>query len=69
MLLRTLVHRRLQLLIHPEWWTPNECPIDQKWVRMVQNNVGIIESDLRKREKAYPGSMRLRVQGTTDIDK
>ena len=65
-LLRERVYRRLQLLIHPEWWTPEECSMDEKWVRMVQNNVGIIELALREREMAYPGALQLDVRGMTD---
>jgi len=60
-LFQRIAFERLQLLIHPEWWTPQECSIEEKWVHMVQNNVDIIESTLRKREGAYPGSMRLGV--------
>ena len=67
-LLRERYYQRLQLLIHPEWWTPKECSIEEKWVRMVRNNVGTMELALREREKAYPNPMRLDVRGITDTN-
>ena len=59
-------YHKLQLLIHPEWWTPRECSMEEKWVRMVRNNVGIVELALRERETTYPNPMRLAVRGITD---
>jgi hypothetical protein len=46
-------HPRLQLLIHPEWWTPDEMPLRQKWNRMLRDNFELVQQSLLGRERAY----------------
>jgi hypothetical protein len=46
-------HPRLQLLLHPEWWTAEEMPIEQKWMRMLHNNFALMQGSLLERERAY----------------
>lgn len=45
---------RLQLLIHPEWWTETELSIEQKWTAMLRNNFELMQGSLLAREKSYP---------------
>src|SRR5262249_40671036 len=44
---------RLQLLIHPEWWTPDPLSLREKWLRMLQNNFEVMEESLSSRESSY----------------
>jgi hypothetical protein len=46
-------HPRLQLLIHPEWWTEAEETILQKWNRMLRHNFDLMQHNLLTRERAY----------------
>jgi len=46
-------HPRLQLLIHPEWWTPEEMTVQQKWNQMLLNNFELIQQSLLRRERTY----------------
>jgi hypothetical protein len=52
-LFRARRHPRLQLLLHPEWWTAEEMPIEQKWMRMLRNNFALMQRSLLERERAY----------------
>ncbi len=44
---------RLQVLIHPEWWTPAGMSVVAKWAEMLKNNIDLMQKSLREREKAY----------------
>ena len=66
LLLRERRHRRLQLLIHPEWWTPQDCSLREKWTQMFQNNVDIAGTALQENDGAYPDAMRFCVRAITD---
>lgn len=46
-------HSRLQLLIHPEWWTIKEMTLLEKWNQMLSNNFELMQGSLLKREAAY----------------
>ncbi len=46
-------HPKLQILIHPEWWTEDEMRVAAKWDRMLLNNLQLAEESLRRREAAY----------------
>jgi hypothetical protein len=46
-------HTRLQLLLHPEWWTENEMTIDDKWNEMLRHNFELTQQSLLSRERAY----------------
>jgi hypothetical protein len=47
------VHPRIQFLFHPEWWTPTELSIKEKWERMFQDNFQVAQSTMLSRERAY----------------
>jgi peptidoglycan/xylan/chitin deacetylase (PgdA/CDA1 family) len=46
-------HRRLQLLLHPEWWTAEQLTIQEKWNQMLSNNFELIQQSLLTRERVY----------------
>jgi len=50
---RDRTYPKLQLLTHPEWWTPDEMPLRQKWNRMLRNNFELVQQSLLRRERAY----------------
>ena len=45
---------RLQLLIHPEWWTADYMNASAKWRHMFRNNFRLMEANVADREDAYP---------------
>ena len=45
------VHQRLQLLIHPIWWTEEDMPIEQKWLRALRGHDAAVLEHWRKRER------------------
>jgi hypothetical protein len=51
-------YQKLQLLLHPEWWTTKEINLDQKWMMILFNQFDIIQSSLMEREATY-NSLRL----------
>ncbi|MRS11747.1 MAG: hypothetical protein EG823_01585 [Actinobacteria bacterium] len=44
---------RLQLLIHPEWWTETDMPIRDKWNLMFRHNFDLAQDSMLARERAY----------------
>jgi hypothetical protein len=46
-------HSRLQVLIHPEWWTSKEMPVREKWNQMLTNNFELMQDSLLNREATY----------------
>lgn len=46
-------YHRLQLLIHPEWWTEKEMSILGKWHNMFLNNFALSQQSLLSRERSY----------------
>ena len=44
---------RVQLLLHPEWWTEKEMTIKQKWNQMLRDNFGLMQQSLVQRESTY----------------
>ena len=46
-------HRLLHILLHPEWWTEAPMALDDKWNRMLANNVEIMQQSLLAREDTY----------------
>ena len=44
---------RVQLLLHPEWWTEKEMAIRQKWNHMMRNNFELMQESLIQRENTY----------------
>lgn len=51
---------RIQLLVHPEWWTGKEMAIKQKWNHMLHHNFELIQLSLIQRENTYNFSQRIR---------
>lgn len=46
-------YQKLQLLLHPEWWTSREINLDQKWLMILFNQFDIIQGSLIEREATY----------------
>lgn len=46
-------HRRIQILIHPEWWTAEPMPLAEKWNRMLLDNLEVMQESLLRREDTY----------------
>lgn len=46
-------YQKLQLLLHPEWWTETEIPIEEKWNEMLRHNFALMQESLLSREGAY----------------
>lgn len=46
-------HHRIQILIHPEWWTAEAMPLAAKWDRMLADNFELMENHLLTREDTY----------------
>lgn len=44
---------RVQILLHPEWWTVRRQTVSERWERMLTNNVGLMQRSMRERERAY----------------
>lgn len=50
------LHKRLQLLIHPIWWTAAAIPVEQKWLAALRrNNIAVLDH-WQKRERTLQGS-------------
>jgi hypothetical protein len=56
-------HRLLQILLHPEWWTEEPSTLDDKWNRVLGNNIDTVQRELLKRELTYtvPRSVTVRL--------
>ncbi|SRR6266550_8373641 len=50
---RTRRYPRLQLLIHPEWWTKRAMTVTAKWERMLKHNFELMQTSMLEREGAY----------------
>lgn len=50
---RNREYSRLQLLIHPEWWTRDKMALRQKWNQMLRDNFELVQQSLLGREKTY----------------
>jgi len=46
-------YMKLQLLLHPEWWTEEEIPLEAKWNEMLRHNFELMQQSLLSREGAY----------------
>jgi peptidoglycan/xylan/chitin deacetylase (PgdA/CDA1 family) len=46
-------HSRIQILIHPEWWTAEPMPLAAKWDRMLLDNLEVMQESLLRREDTY----------------
>jgi hypothetical protein len=54
-------HRRLQVLIHPEWWTSEAVPLDVKWNQMLRNNLDLMQESLVAREDTFERRRRIEI--------
>jgi hypothetical protein len=52
-------HAHLQLLIHPEWWTEEEQPIEQKYETMFRHAFEQAQSVMLENERTYNTPRRL----------
>ena len=52
-LLREQRYDRLQLLIHPMWWTPAPMPVETKWNRALVEQFELMQDQLLECERAY----------------
>ena len=48
---RSKRHPRLQLLIHPMWWTPAPMPLRDKWLRVLSANREAVVAHWQARER------------------
>ena len=46
-------YERLQLLIHPMWWTPAPMPVETKWNRALVEQFELMQNQLLECERAY----------------
>lgn len=53
---------RVQLLIHPEWWTDSSMTLQEKWNHMLSNQFSLMQSSLLEREAAYTIEQRILFQ-------
>jgi hypothetical protein len=49
------IHPRLQLLIHPMWWTPQPLGMLDKWRRVLRNNQQAVIDHWQARERTLQG--------------
>ncbi len=52
-------HPHLQLLLHPEWWTETEQPIEQKYETIVRNGFEQAQAVLLDTDRTYNAPRRL----------
>ncbi|WP_448208560.1 hypothetical protein [Azospirillum sp. sgz302134] len=52
-LFRERRHPKLQLLVHPEWWTDGQMSQADKWRAMLADNFGLMQRSLLEREATY----------------
>ncbi|MEZ6183882.1 MAG: hypothetical protein R3F62_02605 [Planctomycetota bacterium] len=52
-LFRERTYPRVQLLLHPEIWTPVAEPVVAKWQRMLRHNYELVQGELLRRERSY----------------
>jgi len=52
----------LQLLIHPEWWTQADIPLEEKWQKMLATAARDSEQSLWDREDAYNTRHRVEIR-------
>jgi peptidoglycan/xylan/chitin deacetylase (PgdA/CDA1 family) len=60
-LFREAMHRRLQVLIHPEWWTAEATPLDAKWDGMLRDNFELMQESLLEREDTFNRRRRIEI--------
>jgi hypothetical protein len=52
-LLRERRYPRLQLLLHPMWWTEEAMDVGQKWDRAILSQFDLMQEQLHECERAY----------------
>lgn len=52
---RRRLHPRLQLLIHPMWWTEQACDLHEKWRLVLRNNRRAVIAHWLQRERTLVG--------------
>ena len=57
-------HRRIQILLHPEWWTDEPMPLAEKWNLMLANNIELMQESLLQREDTFTARREVPVRLT-----
>lgn len=57
-------HDKVQILFHPEWWTEDPMPLDEKWNRMLLDNIGLMQQSLVLREDTFTSRREVTVRST-----
>lgn len=60
-------HAKVQILLHPEWWTENPMPLDEKWNCMLLDNIGLMQENLLEREDTFTARRDVVVQASNRI--
>lgn len=47
------VHRKIQILLHPEWWTAAPVPLEGKWDHVLADNLDLMQESLLTREDTF----------------
>jgi len=63
-LFRSRAHPRIQLLTHPEWWTPAPVSILENWQTMFRHQFELSQDQALERELSYTRPHRLRFEPT-----
>ena len=61
-------HRRIQILLHPEWWTDQPMPLAEKWNLMLANNIELMQESLIQREDTFTARREVLVRMTIAAD-
>ena len=62
-------YRKLQVLIHPEWWTREEISTTAKWTRILSHNFELMQGSLLARERTYTQSQEIVIRVKEGLDK
>jgi hypothetical protein len=62
----TARYPRIQLLVHPEWWTLNEMSVREKWNLMFEHNFRLNQGSMLARERAYHWKQDIRFETGTE---
>ncbi len=52
---RQRLHARLQLLVHPIWWTRSAMSTREKWAAVLTENAGVVAKHWQERERTLAG--------------
>jgi methionyl-tRNA formyltransferase len=55
-------YRKIQILLHPEWWTKEPMGLAEKWNQMLLNNVELMQESLLAREHTFDARREIMVR-------